>query len=367
MAITFIAASSANADRVTEVVVPKPTGTQEGDIIVFLAACSRSTFTYPAGFIERESIKLADQTDSLGYKIATASEPASYTFSAAPQDIRSIVLLATYRGQDASTPIDSSNIVKGGADLTAIMNDTTPNQADSLVFVGVGTERGNNGDPIIGSTTTGLNEVLDNVNGPSGNSNNVSSGAILDQIQVGAPTTVSGNFSLTMNSGATAWSTSALVVKPGAAVGDFEATAQGTSDAQATIGLIGSTEGTSDALGIMGVEGTAQGTSEALGEMEAVTFFEGTAEGNSQALGEIGIAGNAVGTSEALGVMLAIGFFQGTAAGTSEALAISGLIGIAQGTSEASGDMLVIDVSARNKSKRGVFASAKISKVSASG
>ena len=154
MAISLIADSSAKADFTTTAVVPVPTGPLDDDIIIFFTSSNR-VFLTPAGFIELVNEDFSSNFLTLGYRKAS-SEPASYTFTASGGTARGIVMLATYRGQDLTSPIDLTNFSEGGADETAVMNDTTPSQADSLVFVGVGPDRGNDGDPIIGSTTIGL-------------------------------------------------------------------------------------------------------------------------------------------------------------------------------------------------------------------
>lgn len=115
MAITFVAAETVpSATGASTLSVTKPTGTAEDDIIIAIA-CSDDgddTNDLPSGFtaiFDGAITNGAGTNDSyytLGYKIAGASEPASYTFSFASSVEPSVAGLATFRGVDTTNPLD---------------------------------------------------------------------------------------------------------------------------------------------------------------------------------------------------------------------------------------------------------------------
>lgn len=80
-AIEFVASAQAQNANALTVVISKPTGTQQGDLLIGLcAAATGRTWTGDTDWTE-----VIDQGSApsirVAYKIAGASEPASYTFS----------------------------------------------------------------------------------------------------------------------------------------------------------------------------------------------------------------------------------------------------------------------------------------------
>ncbi|MEO3922717.1 hypothetical protein ABGB07_02360 [Micromonosporaceae bacterium B7E4] len=90
----------------TSVVVPRPTGTAAGDLLVaFIAYTNTPTVTQPAGWTF-----LATQTASTSvrilayYRVADSSEPASWTWTIASSQ-RAVGWVGAYTGVDATDPI----------------------------------------------------------------------------------------------------------------------------------------------------------------------------------------------------------------------------------------------------------------------
>jgi len=219
-------------------------------------------------------------------------------------------------GQDTSIPVNKSNAVDGGSDLTAVMLPITPDVDNSLVAVFVGAERGNSGNPIITSIAPeGLTLRLDNVNGPTGTANGSSSAAYADVLQTAAEE-VSGNFDLSLLSGATYWGVMSVVLAP------------------LTEGVVGSSAGSATVAGVggflIGAPGTSVGTSSVLGVGVVGIAGEGITAGQAAVTGIISStsAGLAVGLAVVSGVGQSLSGVAGFTTGTSIVLGV-GVVGIA--------------------------------------
>lgn len=107
--------SAANTTLTKAVVVPRPTGTMSGDLlVVVLDARGGVTVTPPSGWaVVRNTVSGGVRQVSM-YRIAGATEPASYTFTLGSGRGATAVLLA-YGGVLAATPLDAN----GGATATS--------------------------------------------------------------------------------------------------------------------------------------------------------------------------------------------------------------------------------------------------------
>jgi hypothetical protein len=109
-AITFVAPASAqNAAGATTLAIPKPTGVLEGDVMVAtVTAKETGTVTAPSGWT---AIKNLTQGTALRqvtyYKVATASEPTSYSWSLGTSRAASGGI-ADYRGVNPTVPVDAT-------------------------------------------------------------------------------------------------------------------------------------------------------------------------------------------------------------------------------------------------------------------
>ena len=113
-------------DFVSEYTVDRPSGVQEGDLLIVTIAgrhgtSSSNSATYPTGWQQIQSA-VGGSTESVmfvAYKIATSSEPASYTFTTT-DPIRGSAGILRISGADQLDPIiDSSSNAGTGTNVTA--------------------------------------------------------------------------------------------------------------------------------------------------------------------------------------------------------------------------------------------------------
>jgi hypothetical protein len=211
--IELIAHASANLDNDASGVVSVPTGTLEDHVMIAMFSVDGDNKAQlPVGFTELQNAEtLGSHGNVIGYRVATASEPASYTFSPTSGSERAWACIATYSGVDPDDPIDQSNSNTGGANLTGVLTSITPSTDDCAVVVFAGTERGRAGGALVSSNTAGITIQNNNTNGPPGTGAASSAGAFGDVIQTTAAA-VSGNFSF--NGSNTNWGVMAVVLNP---------------------------------------------------------------------------------------------------------------------------------------------------------
>jgi hypothetical protein len=122
--ITFVATSNGSAGSA----VNKPAGTAQGDVLVAavqVRGMSSDTITAPTGWnlIRRDSDPNSQVTAATYWKLAGASEPATYTFTT--NGGRSVVGIDDYSGVDPSTPINVSGAASGTSAAPAAPSLTT--------------------------------------------------------------------------------------------------------------------------------------------------------------------------------------------------------------------------------------------------
>lgn len=214
---TQIATASNNADNATSFTVNVPTGTTDDDMMILaVSSDGSSTVSLPAGWTEQQNHNTAGTHNNVLATRVASSEPASYTITLSPGE-RAWGCITTYRGASGIPTVESSNSNTGGADTTGVITSITPTANNSMVYVFVGLESGNEGNPVVTTWPGSLVEVNDNVNGPPGTGDASSSGATAVEIQEGTGTAVSGNIALT--GGNTNWGTMAIVLNPYTAPG----------------------------------------------------------------------------------------------------------------------------------------------------
>ncbi|GAB3248876.1 DUF6701 domain-containing protein [Chitinimonas naiadis] len=111
-AITEIAATTAISSNATAlaIAVPVPAGTVSGDVLIAQIAASKAseTITAPAGWTairsNSQTLLSAGMTQAIFYRVAGASEPASYSFSLSSATWVAGSMI-TFRGVDNSSPI----------------------------------------------------------------------------------------------------------------------------------------------------------------------------------------------------------------------------------------------------------------------
>lgn len=342
--IERIATSSIGLNEVNSAILPVPGATQDADLLLFFGSCDGSTgFSLPTGFTELETNHpQTSHTNLLAYKVAS-SEPDNYTIvTASGNTEKAVAFLAVYRGADTTTPIPQSNSLDAPtANRLAAMTSITPAVDNSAVVIFVGTERGNNENPITDpagelpedADETEVNIVLNNQNGPPALNNSSAAAVYLDIIQTTA-LQVSGNINLDDigSNRNTWWSTAAAVIAP---LAGSEGSAAGTSTAAAFSG---------------GSKGLAVGTSTATGISASVAVGSAAGTSTANALSG-GAAGSAAGTSTA----------------SAESKVIFSAAGSAEGTSKVLGVSFIIIVPDRVKSNISILGRGKVSRVSGTG
>ena len=125
---------------VTGYVVDRPAGVQEGDLLVFTLGGRRaydfvSTVTYPTGWQqiewERSGGSAGDTFLFVAYKIATGSEPSSYTFTLNGR-LRGSAGIVRISGASQSDPIIASS-KNGGSGTNVVANQIDADGGGLLV------------------------------------------------------------------------------------------------------------------------------------------------------------------------------------------------------------------------------------------
>jgi len=115
--------------------VPMPTGTVEGDLLlaVFTHDSSSGTLESPSDWTDLiPSTSTGASTLLISYKIATASEPSSYTFSSSDSD-QLAVGIARFSGIDTNNPIDCQSSTNTGNSNAPQALACTTTISDTLV------------------------------------------------------------------------------------------------------------------------------------------------------------------------------------------------------------------------------------------
>jgi hypothetical protein len=123
-AISLRASSSAANATATTLTIPAPSGVQAGDVMVAgISVRGQPAITAPAGWVlVRQDVNGTTQKQAVFYKVATASEPGSYTWTFAASRAAAGGIL-DYSGVNTSSPIDASG---GQVNATASTSATAP-------------------------------------------------------------------------------------------------------------------------------------------------------------------------------------------------------------------------------------------------
>jgi len=131
---TLVGASSARADASQTVSFAKPAGVAAGDVMVAQVMNRGSAaITAPSGWTTiRDTFRGSSTHMQTWFKVATASEPASYAFSSS-NAFGKAGGIAAWRGVDTAAPIDASSGNEGsGSSMTAL--GVTTSSADSPIL-----------------------------------------------------------------------------------------------------------------------------------------------------------------------------------------------------------------------------------------
>ena len=136
-AVGLVAAESAqNAAGATTLVVTKPSGVVEGNVMIAtVAAKETGAVTAPSGWTAILNLTQATALRQVTYyKVATASEPASYSWSLGTSRAASGGI-AAYSGVNATVPVDATASATGASGNAAVPSATTSAPNDLVLAV----------------------------------------------------------------------------------------------------------------------------------------------------------------------------------------------------------------------------------------
>jgi len=199
-----IATSSSN---VTSISIPVPGGTAANDLLIATVATDGSPTISPSatGWTTLNQGSAAGGAAQLAifYRLATASEPASYTFTwSGGQEV--VATLANYRGVDTSAPINISAAATGNSAAPTAPTVTTTRGNTLVVRI-----YGADDDDLSGAPYPAGHTGLFNAQSGNGNGTVSSGGASISQATSGA--TGGASFSLSNNE---QWRAVTLALQP---------------------------------------------------------------------------------------------------------------------------------------------------------
>ncbi len=115
--VSYVGSAISSTSLFTSLSVSKPTGVTTNDVLIATITASRGTssfasFTPPAGWtlVGNQTSKTSTKSNAMSvyYRVATASEPSSYTFNISSLT-GAVVGISAFRGVDTSAPIDQKN------------------------------------------------------------------------------------------------------------------------------------------------------------------------------------------------------------------------------------------------------------------
>ena len=127
MSIVHVDTQSAHAANTDTVTVTKPTGTQANDFLIAFIAIEDETQdpAAPGGWTELGDLVASIQRFACFWKVAGASEGASYDFTAGTSTTDIAATLSAYRGVDTASPVDTSNSVANATSTNPSLSVTT--------------------------------------------------------------------------------------------------------------------------------------------------------------------------------------------------------------------------------------------------
>lgn len=135
---TPIFRASSTATGVDSLSLPTPTGTQANDVLIAQVSnyYSANTLSVPSGWtlIRRDS-RTTTVTSALYWRLATASEPASATFSiSGAPGVQMTGGISAYSGASTTSPVNASGVITDDAPTVTAPSVTTTVANTMLVF-----------------------------------------------------------------------------------------------------------------------------------------------------------------------------------------------------------------------------------------
>lgn len=229
-ATSYVDSTTNEAASGTALTVTKPTGTTAGDIVIVFISINGGAGDGMTSLTDNNgSTPFTDAgaglrhynsdsgTYQIFYRVAGASEPASYAFTS-NLNTRWSIYASTYRGGDTSTPFDvaptttSENI----GTVTTVATDAITTLTDNAMIIAVAAD--DSGSVTFSATPSGFNSRENN----PGNQ----LGALADLLRVSAGTQASVSWTA---SGANGWATQIFSLKADAGAAASAPIIQGTS------------------------------------------------------------------------------------------------------------------------------------------
>ena len=173
--------------------IPAPAGVQPGDVLIATVdSRGKPDITAPAGWtLIRFDANANTQRKATFFKVATGSEPASYTFTLSRTESASGAILA-YIGVDTTNPIDvhDVNIEQGNRTNQLVAPSVTTSLDGAMIITLTGAARNVNIEPAPTTTerveitsignyaiTTHAADTLQTTAGPTGSFTAIASGS----------------------------------------------------------------------------------------------------------------------------------------------------------------------------------------------
>lgn len=133
---------SNTSGNVTQVIVDKPTGTADDDLLVAIMShdSTAGTLSAPVDWTALfDTVNTGGSTFRAWYKIAGASEPVNYTFTSSDSD-QLIAAIMRFTGHDSANPINAVSSVNTGNTNSPTCPSVDTTAADTLVLRAFGTD-----------------------------------------------------------------------------------------------------------------------------------------------------------------------------------------------------------------------------------
>ena len=204
-----------SSGNVNQIVVNKPSGTLQGDLL-FAAFSKDSSFgllNSPAGWTDLREGSTGTSRVLFSYKIATLSEPATYTFTSTDSD-QMCVGITRFSGVDSSDPIDVFSSFSSGTTSSPICPIVTTSVSNTTILRVMGADDDDYTEP--GNYPLGYSGIF-TAQSTGNNGETHSTLAYLTQQNAGSTGTAS--FSLTANE---EWGAITVALKPPSSTDNYE-------------------------------------------------------------------------------------------------------------------------------------------------
>ena len=136
-----VASTSPVAQKTTDIIIDKPAGTQQGDLLLAFTGSTGSDIVPPAGWTELGFDSNSGIRGEVHYKIAGASEPSTYTFTCVSLDC----LGAIYRIIGSTTQDNVNAWISEGVNGTNPTCDPVTTTVDYTLVLRLAVKSNNNG------------------------------------------------------------------------------------------------------------------------------------------------------------------------------------------------------------------------------